>query len=91
MALFINVTESIGQIITNGTTIVTGSIVATLFIILIILIVLAFMFQIPLEFLGMFILPFCLVLASFYGVFLLAVIIFIIFVSLIIAKNWIFK
>lgn len=89
--IFVNATESLGVILSQGTTTVTGSIVATLFIILLFLIVVALMFSIPLEFLAVLILPFCLGIGAFYGDFIIPITLILIYVSTIIAKNWIFR
>lgn len=88
---FINSTDVIGRILESGTNTLTGSMVATLFFILLFLVVVAFMFGIPLEFLAVIILPFCLALGSYYSNFYIPIIIIIVFVSSIMAKNWLFK
>lgn len=88
---FINQTDVIGRIMESGTNTLIGSMVATLFFILLLLIVIAFMFGIPLEFMAVIILPFCLALGSYYSNFYAPIIIIIIFVASIIAKNWMFK
>jgi len=88
---FINSTDVIGRILESGTNTMTGSMVATLFFILLFLIVIAFMFGIPLEFLAVLILPFCLALGSYYSNFYIPIIIIIVFFASIIAKNWLFK
>lgn len=88
---FINASETIGMIIAGGTTNITGDIVATMFMILLTLMASAMMFGIPLEFMAVLILPFCLVVAAFYGNFMVAVIIILTFISMIIARNWLFK
>ena len=89
--MFINITGSIGQIIEHGTQNVTGSLFITLFLVLIVLIVIAMMFTIPLEFISILILPFCISTAAYYGNFVAPVAIIIIYVATIITKNWIFK
>ena len=91
LMIFINATESIGQIITNGTLGVTGNIVATMLVIFMILVVIGMMFQIPLEFIVVFMLPFCIAIAAFYTNFMILIVLILIFVSMIIAKNWLFK
>lgn len=88
---FINATGTIGTIMSSGTSTLTGSVVATLFFILLFLIVMALMFGIPLEFLVVVILPLCIGIASYYSNFVLPVVIIILYVSSIIAKNWLFK
>lgn len=89
--MFINATETIGVIMAAGTTGITGSVIATLFMILFILMVIALMFGVPIEFLLVLILPFCLVCAAYYSNFMLPVVIIILFVSMLIAKNWLFR
>ena len=88
---FINETDVIGQVLSSGTSSLTGSMVATLFFILLFLIVMALMFSIPLEFLVVIILPLCIGIASYYSNFVLPVVIIVIYVASIIAKNWLFK
>jgi len=44
-----------------------------------------------LEFLAIIILPFCLALGSYYSTFYVPIVIIIVFVASIIAKNWLFK
>lgn len=88
---FINATDTIGTILESGTTSLTGSMVATLFFILLFLMVIALMFGIPLEFLAVLILPFCIAVGAFYSNFLLPTIIILLYVAMIIAKNWLWK
>ena len=89
--IFINATQSIGQILAAGTAGITGSVVATLFAILLFLLVLGLMFGIPFEFMSVLILPFCISVAAFYGNFVLPVIVILLYVSMLIAKNWLFR
>lgn len=89
--IFINETETIGQIMSAGTTGLAGNLVTAIYLILIFLIVIALMFGIPLEFLSVIIFPFCIAIASYYGNFMTPVVVIIIYVSTIIAKNWIFR
>jgi hypothetical protein len=89
--LFINQTETIGVILSAGTSTLTGSMVATLLFILLFLMTMAFMFGIPLEFLAVIILPFCIACVTVYGNFWLPIVVIILFVGSIIAKNWLFK
>lgn len=88
---FINQTGVIGTIMESGTNSLTGSMVATLFFILMFLITIALVFGIPLEFMAIIILPFCLAVGSYYSNFYIPIILIIIFVASIIAKNWLFK
>ena len=88
---FMNATGSIGQIISAGSTGVTGSVVATIFVILLVFFAISIMFGIPLEFFAVIILPFCIACAAFYSNFLLPVIVIIFFVGFLIAKNFLFR
>jgi hypothetical protein len=88
---FINASGMIGTIMSSGTQSLTGSMVASLFFILMFLIVMAMMFGIPLEFCVIFILPFCIGVASYYSNFLIPVVFILLYVSSIIAKNWFIK
>ena len=89
--VFINTTDIIGTIIGAGTENATGNLVVTLLFILLFLIVIALMFSIPLEFISVIILPLCLASASYYSDFFKPLIVILIYVSMIIAKNWLFK
>lgn len=88
---FINTTDIIGVIIGAGTENATGSLMATLLFILLILVVICLMFQIPLEFIAIILLPICLATGSYYSDFFKPLIVILIYVSMIIAKNWLFK
>lgn len=88
---FINQTDVIGTVMEAGTKSLTGSMVATLFFVLMFLIVMALMFGIPLEFLAVIILPFCIAVGSFYSNFYLPIVVILLFVSSILAKNWLFR
>jgi len=87
---FINSSETIGQIIAAGTLSITGTTVATLLLILMILMAICMVFNIPLEFTALLLLPFCIVVAA-YNSFMIPVILILVFVATIFAKNWIFK
>lgn len=89
--VFINTTDIIGVIIGQGTENATGSLMATLLFILLFLIVICLMFSIPLEFIAVIILPICLASASYYSDFFKPLIVILIYVSMIVAKNWLFK
>lgn len=88
---FINVTEPIGQILSAGTIGVTGDILGTLYVLLMFVIVIALMFGIPMEFLSLLILPLCISIAAFYGNFFIPVVIILIYISMLVAKNWLFR
>jgi hypothetical protein len=91
MALFINTTETIGIILGSASTTTTGSLFGALLLVMIILIAMAFMFNIPLEFTAVLFLPLVLGCMAFYSQFLATGGVFLIYVSIIITKNFIFK
>lgn len=89
--VFINTTDIIGVIIGRGTDNATGSLMATLLFLLAFLLVLCFMFQIPMEFASIILLPICLACGAYYTDFFKPLIVIIIYVSMVIAKNWLFR
>lgn len=89
--MFMNWTETIGIILKAGTQTVTGDIISTLFLVLIFLFAICIMFSIALEWIAIIILPLCLAMASEYNNFIGPVTVIIIYISMIITKNWIFK
>lgn len=88
---FINATDTIGNILNLGTQNATGNMMATLLFTLLFLVVICMMFGIPLEFASVILLPLCLACASYYSDFFKPLIVILIYVSMIISKNWIFK
>lgn len=88
---FINATGSIAKIMEAGSTGVTGSVVATIFVIILVFFAISIMFQIPLEFFVVLILPFCICCAAFYSNFLLPIIVIVFYVGFLIAKNFLFR
>ena len=88
---FMNNTETIGVIINTGSSTLTGSIMASIFLLLIFLIVVSLMFGIPLEFLAIIVLPFCLSVGAYYSDFMIPIIVIIVYLSMLIAKNWLFR
>jgi len=91
MTDLINWSQSIGQIISAGASNLTGSVESALILIVIFIIVIGLMFNIPLEFLSIFILPLCITVAAFYGSMLTVVVLIVIYLTAIITKNWIFR
>lgn len=88
---FINWSESIGQIVSAGATNLTGSVESALILIVIFMLIIGIMFNIPLEFLSVIILPLCITMAAFYGAIWTPIILILIYISVIIAKNWLFR
>lgn len=89
--VFINETDVIGRIISSGTDSMTGTLELSLFFILFFLIAMCLMFQIPLEFLVVFILPFCIAVASNTGSFFAPIVAMVFYIGVVIAKNWLYR
>lgn len=89
--VFANATGVISDIIESGSNTVTGSVIATLFFILLFLIILCLMFGIPLEFIAVILLPICISVGAYYSDFFKPLIVFLIYLAMILSKNWIFK
>lgn len=89
--MFINVTGTIGEVLNLGTIGTTGSIFVTLMIILLIIMAMAIMFQIQLEFTGIIILPLVLSYMAYYTEWVATGTILLIYFSIILTKNWIFR
>jgi hypothetical protein len=89
--LFLNTTGAIGQIITGGTTNITGTVVGTLIFILIFLMAICILFGIPLEFSSVLVFPYILAVGAFYGQFMLPLVLLTIFLTIIIGKNFMFR
>lgn len=91
MMVFLNTTETIGQIIGNANTTVTGSLIVTLMIIFILVIAMAIMFGIPLEYTAILVFPLALAYASYFKEFLGPIAIIIFYLVIIFTKSFIFK
>lgn len=86
-----NMSQSIGIIIGSSTSTTFGSMFMTLFFILMLLMGVALLFGIKLEFTAILILPLVLGYMAYYSEFLATGIILLIYISIIITKNFIFK
>lgn len=89
--MFLNETGTIAVILAAGTQNLTGSMVATLFLILAFCLAISLMFGIPLEVFAIIILPLNLSMAAYYSSFITPLIVILIYLSMIIAKNWLFR
>lgn len=89
--MFMNTTDVLGTVMEASVVGLTGDIVTSLYMILFFLIAVCMIFQIPLEFIAVLLLPLCLAMASYYGNFMTPVILIIIYVSSLIAKHWLFR
>lgn len=88
---FLNCNETIGIIIGQGTQTSTGSIFITLLLILLLILAVAMLFGIRLEYTSIFVLPLLLAYASFYSEYIAILIVILIYLSIILTKNWLFK
>jgi len=89
--VFINETDILGLILAAGTSNLTGNIVATLLLVLLFLVCISLMFSIPLELTTVILLPLCIGMGAYYSNMLAALIVILIYISMIVAKNWLFK
>ena len=89
--VFINETGTIGMIMTAGTLGLTGNIVVSLLIVLLFLITIAMLFNIPLEYTAIIILPLCIACGAYYSTFLAPTVVILIYLATIVTKNWLFK
>ena len=87
----INTGDIIGQIIMAFTTQTTGSLFLSLFIIMIFLIAICIMFGIPLEFSAILIFPFVLSCMAYFNDFTATGSILLIYIAIILTKNWLFR
>jgi len=91
MVFFINETGIIGIVLASGAQTVTGDIVSALMLVFIMLIAICLMFNIPLEFTVVILLPLALSMASYYSNFMSLLIVMLIYLATLLAKNWLFK
>ena len=86
-----NTTGTIGQIITYMTYNVTGDLFTTLLTIVILITILAISLRIPLEFTSILILPLLITIMAYSGQFIQIGGVILIYLALILAKNFFFK
>lgn len=86
-----NTTGAIGLIMQSSAENVTGSIVLSLFIVLLFFFAVSIYFQIPFEMFVIIVIPFCLGLGAYHREFMVPVVVIIILISAMIAKNWLIK
>lgn len=91
MVDFVNSTSIIGEILQSAHTSITGYETLTFLLILFFVIALAMMFQIPLEFISILMLPMLLGYMAFYGNFIIVGFVILIFLTIIITKSFILK
>ena len=85
---FFNTSNTIGLILSNATDTLTGDLFITLLVIFIILIALALMFQIPLLFTTIILLPLMLGYMAFVSEFLAMGIVMLIYLAMVIAQTF---
>lgn len=88
---FLNCTESIGLIVGSATTSTTGSLFMTLFVILILIMAVAFMFGIRMEYTAILVFPLLLGYLAYYGNFYAIGGVILIYLAIILTKNFLFK
>jgi hypothetical protein len=91
MAFFINSSGTIASVLIAGTENLTGDIVSTLLMVFLFLLAVCFMFGIPLEFTAVIMLPMLIATAAYYSTFMGPLIVFLIYLATLLAKNWLIK
>ena len=89
--ILINSTSTIGNILKYMTSDVTGNVYLTLFIIFIVALLMCMLFSIPMEFSAIILLPLSLVCSIAVGNFVLILVVSIIYISMFLARVFIFK
>ena len=87
----LNQTGTIGKVLEAGTINLTGTMAATLLLIFMVFIAVTIMFKVPLEVTAIILLPFLLAAGAYYSSVVVVLVSLILFISMIIAKNWLFK
>jgi hypothetical protein len=83
--------QTLGIIIGTGTQTTTGNLFMTLLFILIVLLAIGMFFGIAIEYISIVLLPYLLAVASNYSNFIAPLGVFLIYLSLILTKNFLFK
>lgn len=86
-----NSSSFIGLILDAGTENLTGDLQLTLLLIFIFLMVIAIMFNMPIEYMAIVIIPITLTMAVYFSIFWVPLLIIFLYVGSIITKNWIFR
>lgn len=89
--MFINATETIGIVLGHGTQYTTGSLFITLLIIILLIMAIAMMFQIQIEYTAVLILPLILSYMAYYTEWVATGTILLIYLAILVTKNFIFK
>jgi len=91
MEEIVNPQDVVGYIVDHLTQNVTGDLFLSLLSIIIVLMVVCLAFQIPLEWSSLAVLPVLIGAVAYYSSFLPVLAVFLVYVSVIIAKNWLFN
>ena len=89
--IFLNTTETIGIIMARGTTYTTGSMFLSMLILVIILLAIAVLFQIPIEFTAILILPLLLSYMAFYKEFVVVGSVVMIYLAMVFARKFLIR
>jgi hypothetical protein len=90
MVVFINQTGTLGVILSGLTSNITGNLFLSLLFVLLLVLMLAVAFRIPIEFIMILCLPFMLILLAFAGDFMPVAGIILLFLAIILGKNFFF-
>jgi len=88
---FLNCTQTIGLVVQATTEQTTGTLFLTFLFVILILMAIAMMFKVPLEFTMILILPLTLALMAYYQNFLGVGAAFLIYLAVLMTKNWIIR
>jgi hypothetical protein len=88
---FLNETGIIGTILISATNNITGSLFLTLLLLVIIIMVIAALFRLSLEWTAILIMPLLIVLMSYEGLFLPVGGVFLLYLAVLLGKNFFFK
>jgi len=88
---FLNCTETIGKVFATGTDTTTGSIFMTLLVLLFVILAIAVMFGIPIEYTAVLVLPLLLAYTAFVSDFASILVITLLYLGVIVAKNFIIR
>ena len=89
--VFLNTTGTLGTIITQATSGITGDIYLTLLGIFLVLLAISIMFGIPLEITGIFIFPYVILCATYYSNWIPLLVVFILYFAYLFTKRFIFR
>ena len=89
--MFINLTETVGVIMTTGTQTTTGSFILSLFFVILVFFAMSLLFGIKMEFTAIIVLPLILSYAAYYNEWVGGLAVVIIYLAFIFTQKFIFK